>query len=114
MFSWKSFMASPVLSECSARTLGFLASTVARCVAQLRPLKRLLQQPKTLVVVWQALRHIAGRKDEGHAARGERVGNGVALLPVEIDIEHRRVDGLSVNHRQSLRDAGGGTDDRAA
>src|SRR6202035_1213606 len=58
-------------------------------VAQFQPVKRLLQHWKTLVAVWQADLVIAGRKDEGHAARGERVGDGVAHLPVEIDIEHR-------------------------
>src|SRR6202045_4895290 len=83
-------------------------------VAQFQPVKRLLQYQKTLVAVWQAVLVIAGRKDEGNAARGERVGDGVTVLPVEIDIEHRGVDGLRVEHRQSLIDAGGGADDRAA
>src|SRR3984893_12242494 len=83
-------------------------------VAQFQLVKRLLQHRKTLVAVWQAVLVIAGRKDEGYAARGERVGYGVAHLPVEIDIEHRGVDGLRVEHRQSLIDAGGGAADRAA
>ena len=83
-------------------------------VAQFQLVKRLLQHRKTLVAVWQAILVIAGRKDEGYAARGERVGDGVTLLPVEIDIEHRGVDGLGVEHRQSLIDVGGGADDRAA
>src|SRR4029077_18969955 len=83
-------------------------------VAQFQPVKRLLQHWNTLVAVWQAVLVIAGRKDEGHAARGARVGDGVAHLPVEIDIEHRSVNGLRVEHRQSLIDAGGGADDRAA
>jgi hypothetical protein len=32
-------------------------------------------------------------------------------LSVEIDIEHCRVNGLRVDHRQSLIDAGGGAND---
>jgi hypothetical protein len=57
---------------------------------------------------------VAGREDEGHAARGERVRDGVAPLPVEVDVEHRRVDGLGLDHREGLIDAGGGADDLAA
>jgi hypothetical protein len=51
-----------------------------------------LQRPKGSVTGLQRVLVIAGRKDEGHAACDERVGDGAGHLPVEIDVEHYRVN----------------------
>jgi hypothetical protein len=52
---------------------------------------------------------VAGREDERHTARRERVGHGRGLVAVQIHIQHCHIEDLRIDQRDSLVDRGGTT-----
>ncbi len=58
-------------------------------------------------VVWMGTAPVAGRENERHAARGERVGDGKAFGAIQVHIQHGGVEDLRINQGEGLIDRGG-------
>ncbi len=68
----------------------------------------LLQHGAVAVSVTHIETAVAGREDERHAARDERVGLGMTFVAVQIHIQHGGVEDLRIYQGEGLIDGGGG------